>query len=40
MLQRKFKIGYNRAARAVETLEEEGAISPADGSKPRQVLVK
>lgn len=40
MLQRKFKIGYNRAARAVETLEEEGAISEADGSKPRQVLIK
>jgi len=40
MLQRKFKIGYNRAARAVETLEEEGAISAADGSKPRQVLIK
>ena len=40
MLQRKFKIGYNRAARAVETLEEEGVISPADGSKPTQVLVK
>lgn len=40
MLQRKFKIGYNRAARAVETLEEEGVISPADGSKPRQVLIK
>jgi len=40
MLQRKFKIGYNRAARAVENLEEEGAISAADGSKPRQVLIK
>jgi DNA segregation ATPase FtsK/SpoIIIE, S-DNA-T family len=39
MLQRKFKIGYNRASRAVDQLEEEGVISPADGSKPRQVLV-
>jgi len=39
MLQRKFKIGYNRASRAVDQLEEEGIISPADGSKPRQVLI-
>ncbi|HNW82712.1 MAG TPA: DNA translocase FtsK [bacterium] len=38
MLQRKFKIGYNRAARAVETLEADGIISPADGSKPRTVI--
>lgn len=38
MLQRKFKIGYNRAARAVENLEADGIVSPADGSKPRTVI--
>ncbi len=40
MLQRKFKIGYNRASRAVDQLEEEGIISPQDGAKPRSVLVQ
>ncbi|WP_286925101.1 MULTISPECIES: DNA translocase FtsK [Lysinibacillus] len=40
MLQRKFRIGYARAARLVETLEERGVVSPPDGSKPREVLVK
>ncbi len=38
MLQRKFKIGYNRAARAVEVLEAEGIVSQADGAKPRTVI--
>ena len=37
-LQRKLKIGYNRAARIVETFEEQGIISSADGVKPRELL--
>lgn len=39
-LQRKFKLGYPRAARMIETFEREGVVGPANGSKPRQVLVK
>ncbi|MEC7983648.1 MAG: DNA translocase FtsK 4TM domain-containing protein, partial [Myxococcota bacterium] len=39
MIQRKFKIGYNRAARIIDMMEEEGAISGPDGSKPRKVFV-
>ena len=38
-LQRKMKIGYNKAARLIDELYEAGAIGPQDGSKPRQVLV-
>jgi len=37
-LQRKLKIGYSRAARLMDLLEEHGIIGPADGSKPREVL--
>lgn len=37
-LQRKLKIGYSRAARLMDVLEERGVIGPADGSKPREVL--
>ncbi len=39
-LQRKYRLGYNRAARIVDLLEERGIIGPANGSKPREVLVK
>jgi S-DNA-T family DNA segregation ATPase FtsK/SpoIIIE len=39
-LQRKLKIGYSRAARLMDVLEERGIIGPADGSKPREVLTK
>ena len=39
MLQRRFKIGYSRAGRIIDQMEERGLISGYDGSKPRQVLV-
>lgn len=40
LLQRKFKIGYNRAARLIDLLEERGIVGPQQGSKPREVLVE
>ena len=40
LLQRRFKVGYNRAARIIDLLEERGIIGPTNGSKPREVLVK
>jgi S-DNA-T family DNA segregation ATPase FtsK/SpoIIIE len=39
LLQRRLRIGYGRAARLIETMEDQGIISPADGSRPREVLV-
>jgi S-DNA-T family DNA segregation ATPase FtsK/SpoIIIE len=39
MLQRRFRIGFSRAGRLVDIMEREGIIGPADGSKPREILV-
>lgn len=39
MLQRRFRIGYNRAARLVDSLETRGIVGPAEGSRPRKVLM-
>jgi S-DNA-T family DNA segregation ATPase FtsK/SpoIIIE len=39
LLQRRFKLGYPRAARLIEQLEAEGTVGPANGSKPRSVLI-
>ncbi len=39
MLQRQFRIGYNRAARLMESLESQGIVGPEEGSKPRKVLL-
>ena len=40
LIQRKYSIGYNRAARIMDLFEERGIVGPAKGSKPRDVLVK
>jgi DNA segregation ATPase FtsK/SpoIIIE, S-DNA-T family len=40
LIQRRFRIGFNKAARFVEQMEQDGVVGPADGSKPRTVLAK
>lgn len=40
LLQRRFRIGYNRAARLVDELEMHGVVGPSEGSKPRKVLIE
>ena len=40
MLQRAFRLGYNRAARIIDMMEREGIIGPMDGAKPREVLIQ
>ena len=40
LIQRKYRLGYNRAARIIDLLEERGIIGPSNGSKPREVLIK
>jgi len=39
LMQRRFRVGYNRAARLVDSMEERGIIGPSRGSKPREVLI-
>ena len=40
LLQRRLRVGYARAARIIEEMEEQGVIGPADGARPREVLIK
>jgi DNA segregation ATPase FtsK/SpoIIIE, S-DNA-T family len=40
LIQRRFRIGYNRAARIIEKMEKEGVVGSSDGVKPREVLIK
>jgi S-DNA-T family DNA segregation ATPase FtsK/SpoIIIE len=40
MIQRRLRVGYNRAARMIEVMEKEGVIGPSDGIKPREVYVR
>jgi S-DNA-T family DNA segregation ATPase FtsK/SpoIIIE len=38
MLQRRLRVGYNRAARMIEMMERQGLVTPTDGTRPREVL--
>ena len=40
MIQRRLRVGYNRAARMIEQMERDGVIGPADGAKPREVYAR
>ena len=40
LLQRRLRIGYARAARLLDLLEDKGVIGPADGAKPRKILIE
>ncbi len=40
MVQRKLRVGYNRAARMIEDMEKNGIVGPSDGSRPREILIR
>jgi S-DNA-T family DNA segregation ATPase FtsK/SpoIIIE len=40
MIQRRLRVGYNRAARMVEQMERDGVVGPADGARPREVYAR